>query len=85
MAPHQPRAGEFRGSQPRTPKEQYLSVNLSGTRTAPALMPLESGDALRGCTRPWGKAPQVIAVPNLSGARAGQTTEGEDTNTLAVV
>jgi len=32
---HRSCAGEFRGRQPRTPKEQYLSVNLSGTRTAP--------------------------------------------------
>jgi DNA-binding transcriptional MerR regulator len=34
LATHRPCAGEFRGRQPRTPKEQHLSVNLSGTRTA---------------------------------------------------
>lgn len=31
---HRSSAGEFCGCQLRTPKEQYLSVNLSGTRTA---------------------------------------------------
>ena len=34
LDPHRPCAGEFRGRQSRTPKEQHLSVNLSGTRTA---------------------------------------------------
>ena len=33
-AAHRPCAGEFRDGQSRTPKEQHLSVNLSGTRTA---------------------------------------------------
>lgn len=35
-------------------------------------MPLESGEL--DFTRPWGKARR----PNLSGARDGSTTEGED-------
>jgi hypothetical protein len=41
-------------------------------------MPLESGEF--AFTRPWGKAePAYVPVTlNLSGARFGSTTEGED-------
>ncbi len=54
---HRSSAGEFCGCQLRTPKEQYLSVNLSGTRTARDYD--ASGKRWRPLavlTRRWGKA-----------------------------
>ena len=67
MTPHRPLAGECRGIQLRTPKEQHLSVNLSGPRTVSGSDALESG-GLRA-TRPWGKARAATRTLNLSGTQ----------------
>jgi hypothetical protein len=50
-------------------------------------MPLESGEStfMGWLARPWGKAPEPAAgSPNLSGARFGLTTEGEDCSIAAL-
>ena len=75
-AAHRPCAGEFRDRQPRTPKEQHLSVNLSGTqdRAGPRCL----WKVVSSAHPPMGKGVSAIAArsPNLSGARYGSTTEG---------
>jgi hypothetical protein len=69
---HRARAGEFCGGQLQTPKEQYLSINLSGTRTA--LDNDASGKRLdrvpvRDHSPPMGKGARSVPALNLSGAR----------------
>ena len=74
-ATHRPCAGEFRDRQPRTPKEQHLSVNLSGTQDRAGPRCLWKAVAPR-LTRPWGKALRE-AAESLRRPH-GSTTEGEE-------
>ena len=71
---HRPCAGEFRDRQPRTPKEQHLSVNLSGTqdRARPRCL----WKVVSPGRPAHGERHSRSGSPNLSGTRV--TTEGEE-------
>ena len=81
---HRTRAGEFCGRQLRTPKEQHLSVNLSGTRTARDndasgkwWQTLEALEASSGPHPPMGKGAEKVARRISQAPGEWAKTEGE--------